>query len=196
MFGVVRMVRGVFYIPVYCCLLRATRGVRSPNLQVVITHVWHVCSQHSFGHPLRMYEMHRTQFDHAHLDLLSVVTWSRVFWSSVTWNLLKAQHWSSLKQKRVDLQSLMLPPALRNLWLLLVSNYITRRRWGRLQTSSSPTHDWTLLDDRLRVAGMHYPKVKRRGKCYVPAVYSHKNAANAYLQTPGLFKSFFSIFSI
>ena len=28
----------------------------------------HVCSQHSFGLPLRMHGMHRTQFDHACLD--------------------------------------------------------------------------------------------------------------------------------
>ena len=37
--------------------LRATRGAHNPNLQVVITHAsWlHVCSQHSFEVPLRMY---------------------------------------------------------------------------------------------------------------------------------------------
>ena len=38
-------------------LLRATRGARNPNLQVVITHTSHVCSQHSlhsFGLPLRI----------------------------------------------------------------------------------------------------------------------------------------------
>ena len=34
--------------------LRATRGTRNPNLQVVITHASHVCRQHSFGLPLRM----------------------------------------------------------------------------------------------------------------------------------------------
>ena len=52
---------------------------RSPqsNLQVVITHASHVCSQHSFG--LRMNGMHRTQFDHALLDLLSLKIWSREF---------------------------------------------------------------------------------------------------------------------
>ena len=32
-----------------------------------------VCSQHSFGLPLRMYGMHITQFDHARLNLLSLV---------------------------------------------------------------------------------------------------------------------------
>ena len=48
-------------------LLRARRGTRKPNLQVVITHVLHVYSQHSFGLPLRMNEMYRkmTQFDQA-----------------------------------------------------------------------------------------------------------------------------------
>ena len=46
-------------------LLRATRGECNPNLEVVITHASHVCSQHSFVLPLRMNGMHRTQFDHA-----------------------------------------------------------------------------------------------------------------------------------
>ena len=47
---------------------------RSPqsNLQVDITHAPHVCSQHSFGLPLRMNGMHKTQFDHARFDLLRV----------------------------------------------------------------------------------------------------------------------------
>ena len=58
--------------------LRATRGACNPNLQVVITHVLHVRSQHSFGLPLRMNGMHKTQFDLAHLDLLSLVICSRV----------------------------------------------------------------------------------------------------------------------
>ena len=44
-------------------------GARKPNLQVFITHASHVCSQHSFGLPLRMNGMHMTQFDHARLDL-------------------------------------------------------------------------------------------------------------------------------
>ena len=54
-------------------LLRATRGAHNPNLQVVITHASHVCSQLSFGLPLRMNGMHRTQFDDARLDRLSLV---------------------------------------------------------------------------------------------------------------------------
>ena len=33
-------------------LLRATREAHNPNLQVVITHASHLCSQHSFGLPL------------------------------------------------------------------------------------------------------------------------------------------------
>ena len=49
-------------------LLRATRGVCNPYLQVVITHASHVCNQHSFGLPLRMNGMYRTQFDHARMD--------------------------------------------------------------------------------------------------------------------------------
>ena len=35
-------------------LFRATRGARSRNVQVVISHASHVCSQHSFALPLRM----------------------------------------------------------------------------------------------------------------------------------------------
>ena len=50
--------------------LRATRGANNPKLLVVIMHGSHVCSQHLFGLPLRMYGMHRMQFDHARLDLL------------------------------------------------------------------------------------------------------------------------------
>ena len=53
--------------------LQATRGAHNPNLQVVITHGSDVCSQHSFGLPLRMNGMHITQFDHARLDLRSLV---------------------------------------------------------------------------------------------------------------------------
>ena len=75
-------------------LMRATRGARNPNLQVVITHASHVCSQHSFGLPLRTNGMHRTQFDHARFDILLLVIWSRVFWPSVTRNVRKAQRWS------------------------------------------------------------------------------------------------------
>ena len=58
--------------------------VRNPNLQVVITHASRVCDQHSFGFPLRMNGMHRTQFDHARFDLLPLVIWSLVFSPSVT----------------------------------------------------------------------------------------------------------------
>ena len=50
--------------------LPATRGALNANLQVVITHASHVCSQHLFGLSLRMNGMHRTQFDRARLDFL------------------------------------------------------------------------------------------------------------------------------
>ena len=73
--------------------LQMTRGARNPNLQVFITRASHVWSQHSFGPPLRMNGMHRTHFDQACLDLLSLVIWSRVFWPSVTLTLRKAQRW-------------------------------------------------------------------------------------------------------
>ena len=35
-------------------LLQAIRGARSHNVQVVILHASHVCSQHSYALPLRM----------------------------------------------------------------------------------------------------------------------------------------------
>ena len=54
-------------------LLQATRGARNPNVQVVITHASLVSNQLSFGLPLRMNGMYRTQFDHARLDLLLLV---------------------------------------------------------------------------------------------------------------------------
>ena len=96
-------------------LLRATREARNPNLLVVITHALHVCSQHSFGLTLRMSGMHRTQFDHSPLDLLSLAIWSRVFWPSITWNLRRAQRLSKcvLTLGCCQLHSL-------NFWLLLV----------------------------------------------------------------------------
>ena len=53
-----------------------------------------VCSRHLFRLPLRMNGMNRTQFDHARLDLLSLVIWSRVFWLSRTWSLRRAQRWN------------------------------------------------------------------------------------------------------
>ena len=49
------------------------RSLQSLNLQVVITHASHVCSQHLIGLPLRVNGMHRTLFDHAHFDLLPLV---------------------------------------------------------------------------------------------------------------------------
>ena len=95
-----------FLLKLFCCLffpvviylyslfLRAPLVARNPNVQVVITHVSHVCGQHSLGLPLRMYGMRRMHFDQAPLDFLSLVNWSRVFWPSVTWNFRKAQPWS------------------------------------------------------------------------------------------------------
>ena len=78
-------------------LLLATRGARNHNLQVVITHASHVCSQHEpafvWISTKNEWNVHNAIY-HARLDLLSLVIWSRVFWPSVTWNLPKAQHWS------------------------------------------------------------------------------------------------------
>ena len=54
----------------YNQVVRATRGAHNPNLQVVMTHASHVCSQHSFGIPLRMNGMYQMQFCRGRLDLL------------------------------------------------------------------------------------------------------------------------------
>lgn len=62
-----------FMLLTYCFhLLRVTKGARNPHFQVVVVHVSLVCSQDSFGPPLRMHGMHRTQFDNERLDLLSL----------------------------------------------------------------------------------------------------------------------------
>ena len=64
----------------------------------------------TFGLPLKMNGMHRTQFYHERLDLLSRVI---EYLSPV-----KLSQSTEMEQKRFDLRSLS--PALRNLWLLLV----------------------------------------------------------------------------
>ena len=85
-----------------------------PNLQVV-THASHVRSQHLFALPLSINGMHRTQFDHAYLDLLLT---SNLNTRVLTICHVKLMQITALEQKRFDLRSLS--PALRNLWLLLV----------------------------------------------------------------------------
>ena len=99
----------------YACLFPATTGARNPYLQVVITHVSHVCSQHSFGLPLGMNGMHINAI------------WSCTFGPSITRNLItcvltichvKLTRSTALEQKRCDLRSLS--PVLLYLWLLLV----------------------------------------------------------------------------
>ena len=61
------------------CFLWVTRGDRNSNLQVAVTHDWHVCSQHTLGLPLKMNGIHRTQSDHALLDLILLTVWSDMF---------------------------------------------------------------------------------------------------------------------
>ena len=99
--------------------LWATRGARTPNLQVVITHASRVCSQHSFGLPLRMNGMHRTQFDRAPLDILSLVIWSRVL-TICHVKLTQSAAMEQKRKKRLIAGYRSLSPALRNLLLLLV----------------------------------------------------------------------------
>ena len=50
-FNPLHVARRVLHRCDFQLFLRATRGARNPNLQVVITHASHVCSQHSFGLP-------------------------------------------------------------------------------------------------------------------------------------------------
>ena len=75
----------MYSVLLYCVLTRVffvvagDKRTRNPNVKVVITHASHVCRQLSFGLPLRMNGMHRTQFDHVRLDLLSLVILPRVF---------------------------------------------------------------------------------------------------------------------
>ena len=64
--------------------------------------------------------MHRTQFVHACLDLLSLVIWSCMFWLSVTWNLRKTMQCSKSIKKIPDRRLQSLSPALHNLWILQV----------------------------------------------------------------------------
>ena len=107
----------------YACLylLLATRGTSNPNLQCVITHASYVCSQHSFGLPIRMNGMY--------INAISSCT----FGPSIPRNLItcvltichaKLTRSTALEQKRFDLQSLS--PALRYLWLLLVLVIISK----------------------------------------------------------------------
>ena len=53
------------------------------NLQVVfVTHASHVCSQHSFGLPLTMNGMHKTQF-----DLNLILNLNLILCKSPTWDV-------------------------------------------------------------------------------------------------------------
>ena len=60
--------------------------------------------------------MHRTLFDHARLDLLSLAIWSRACFDRLSG--LKLSRSTALERKCFDLRSLS--PALHSLWLLLV----------------------------------------------------------------------------
>ena len=92
-----------FMLLTYCFhLLRVTKGARNPHFQVVVAHVSLVCSQDSFGPPLRMYGRHRMQFDNERLDLLSLEIWSFAFFTCH----MKLTQSTALEQKRFDLRSL------------------------------------------------------------------------------------------
>ena len=65
-----------------CAVMYPERGTIVQMYHERVMHALHVCSQHSFGLLLRMNGMHRTHFNPARLDLLSLVIWSRLFWLS------------------------------------------------------------------------------------------------------------------
>ena len=96
-------------------LLRATTGARNPNLQNVIMHASHVCSQCSFGLPLRMNWMNKMQFDHVCFYFLPSLS-DHLFLTICHVKLMQS---TALEQKCLDLRSFS--PALNNLWLLLVT---------------------------------------------------------------------------
>ena len=104
------------HLMVCTLFLRATRGAGNPNLQVVITHASHVCTQHSFGLPLRMNGMPKTQ--------LRPCTPRNLITRVLTICYVKLTQSTVLEQKRLDLRSLS--PALPNLWLLLVITHASR----------------------------------------------------------------------
>ena len=70
--------------------MRATRGARNPNLQVVITHALHVCSKNPFDLRLRISEIHKPQFDHLRFVIIpfkyALLTKREV---SMTWYVAK-----------------------------------------------------------------------------------------------------------
>ena len=99
-------------------LLRATRGACNPN-RSFITRTSHVCNQHSFGLPLRMY------------GTMNAI-WSRVFRPSTPRNRnmcvltiyhVKLTQSTAMEQKRLDLWSLS--PALPN--LLVITSLVVDR---------------------------------------------------------------------
>ena len=71
--------------------MRATRAVRNPNLQVVITHALPVCSHHSIELPLRMNGIQRTQFGRTRFGLLPHRNLTTRVLTMCQWDLRKAQ---------------------------------------------------------------------------------------------------------
>ena len=83
-------------------LLRATRGDRNPNLQVIITHTSHVCSQH-------VWTSIKNEWNAQNAILIT---------RALTICHEKRTQSIAMEQKCFDLRSLS--PALSNLWLLPV----------------------------------------------------------------------------
>ena len=65
--------------------------LHNTNLQVVITNASPYVAVWTF---IKYERNAQNAIYHAHLNILSLVILSRVFWLSLTWNLLTAQPWS------------------------------------------------------------------------------------------------------
>ena len=99
----------ILYWHVCICIKDNHRRQEEPAILIsrllLYTHALHVCS-HLFGLPQRKYGMHRTQFEHVHLDLISLV---------IPYHFdHHTKHSTGLKRKCFDIQSLL--PTLHSLY--------------------------------------------------------------------------------
>ena len=123
----------------FVSLLWAARGARNPNLQVVITHASHVCSQHSFGLNLVPRVFGLSDQKARRLDLGTRLTstknewnaqnaiWSRAFGPSITRNFITrvlTTQSTAMEQKRIKKPDRRLPNVFAvtlDLWPLVIA---------------------------------------------------------------------------
>ena len=82
-------------------LSRAARGARNPSLPVAFLHERHVCSQHSSGLPLKIYEIHKPHLitpvlTFSHVKLAHSTELSRVGASAFCYSINIALDYSHL----------------------------------------------------------------------------------------------------